>query len=97
MKTTWALAGLFVVLTIMLSGCQEKEPEVAADWCAEHEIAESSCPFCNTGLIASMGMCPGHGVPEALCYQCNPDLIAAFKATGDWCGGHDRPESQCYL
>jgi cobalt-zinc-cadmium efflux system membrane fusion protein len=36
-------------------------------------------------------------VPEALCYQCNAALVPAFKATGDWCAGHDRPESQCYI
>ncbi len=66
-------------------------------WCAEHEIAESECPFCNPGLIDSMGWCAGHNLPEALCYQCNNNLVAAFKAVGDWCGGHDRPESQCYL
>lgn len=67
------------------------------DWCGEHSIAESRCPFCNPDLIESMGMCPGHGVPEALCYQCTPALTASFRAVGDWCAGHDRPESQCYL
>jgi cobalt-zinc-cadmium efflux system membrane fusion protein len=24
-------------------------------------------------------------------------VIPAFKAIGDWCAGHDRPESQCYI
>ena len=67
------------------------------DWCTEHEIAESECPFCNPKLIESLGLCAGHRVPEALCYQCNPNLVMAFKAVGDWCEGHERPESQCYL
>ncbi|MCP4290508.1 MAG: efflux RND transporter periplasmic adaptor subunit [bacterium] len=67
------------------------------NWCAEHEIDESECPFCSPGLIDSLGWCGGHNVPEALCYQCNGNLVAAFKAVGDWCGGHDRPESQCYI
>jgi cobalt-zinc-cadmium efflux system membrane fusion protein len=69
----------------------------ADDWCAEHQIAESECPFCNPALIESLGWCAGHQVPEALCYQCNPNLVAAFKAVGDWCAGHERPESQCSL
>jgi len=69
----------------------------ATDWCAEHQIAESQCPFCNPGLIEALGWCAGHQVPEALCYQCNSSLVAAFKAVGDWCGAHDRPESQCYI
>ena len=74
-------------------------PEAGAgdDWCAEHAIAESECPFCNPNLIETLGWCAGHDVPEALCYRCNPNLVAAFKATGDWCAGHDRPESQCYI
>ena len=85
-------------------GCssQEKagnadEAEVAAAFCNEHQIAEAQCPFCDPGLIESLGYCYGHDIPEAFCYRCNPALIPAFKAVGDWCGGHDRPESQCYI
>ncbi len=82
-------------------GLDEGHGTPAADhgdqWCAEHEIAESECPFCSPDLVDSMGWCAGHDVPEALCYQCNSNLVAAFKAVGDWCGGHDRPESQCYV
>ena len=69
----------------------------AADFCEEHQIAESMCPYCDPSLIESLGFCGGHGVPEAFCYQCNPALIPAFKSVGDWCAGHDRPESQCYI
>ncbi len=65
------------------------------DWCAEHAIAESACPFCNPGLIEEMGWCAGHDVAEALCWICNPDVIAAYKAVGDWCAGHGLPESRC--
>ena len=65
------------------------------DWCAEHDIAESACPFCNPGLIEKMGWCAGHNVAEALCWICNPDVIAAYKAVGDWCAGHGLPESRC--
>lgn len=38
-----------------------------------------------------------HGVAAALCSRCNPKLEAAFKAKGDWCGEHNRPESQCVI
>jgi hypothetical protein len=36
-----------------------------------------------------------HGVKKALCTRCNPKLAAVFKAKGDWCVEHERPESQC--
>ncbi len=38
-----------------------------------------------------------HGVKKAICTRCNPKLAAVFKAKGDWCAEHDRPESQCAL
>lgn len=69
----------------------------AGAYCAEHKIAEADCPFCSPDLIAQRGECPAHGFPEALCYQCNPKLMAGFKAEGDWCAGHNVPESQCEL
>ena len=40
--------------------------------------------------------CP-HGVAKALCTRCNPKLAPVFKAKGDWCAEHERPESQCVL
>jgi hypothetical protein len=36
-----------------------------------------------------------HGVKKAVCARCNPKLAAVFKAKGDWCPEHARPESQC--
>jgi hypothetical protein len=36
-----------------------------------------------------------HGVKKSVCTRCNPKLAAVFKAKGDWCPDHDRPESQC--
>ncbi len=96
---------LLVAMAVLVAiGCgkggsskDEHSETVAADFCEEHQIAEAQCPFCNPGLIESLGHCNGHGVPEAFCYKCNPALIPAFKAVGDWCAGHDRPESQCYI
>lgn len=38
-----------------------------------------------------------HGVQKSLCTRCNPKLAAVFKAKGDWCAEHERPESQCAL
>jgi hypothetical protein len=36
-----------------------------------------------------------HGVKKGVCARCNPKLEPVFKAKGDWCGEHARPESQC--
>jgi hypothetical protein len=36
-----------------------------------------------------------HGVKKAVCTRCNPKLEAVYKAKGDWCPEHARPESQC--
>ena len=38
-----------------------------------------------------------HGVKKALCARCNPKLIPVYKAKGDWCEEHKRPESHCVL
>jgi hypothetical protein len=35
-------------------------------------------------------------VPEQICALCDTKLIADFKAKGDWCKEHDRPDSQCF-
>jgi hypothetical protein len=45
---------------------------------------------------APQGRCE-HGVEKALCARCNPRLAAVYKAKGDWCAEHERPESQCVL
>ncbi len=68
---------------------------VSAEYCAEHQIPESDCPWCDPSLLVSLGFCRGHGVPEALCVRCDPRLEAGFRAEGDWCAGHALPESQC--
>jgi hypothetical protein len=38
-----------------------------------------------------------HGVKKTVCVRCNPKLAPVFKAKGDWCPEHARPESQCVL
>ncbi|MEX2667379.1 efflux RND transporter periplasmic adaptor subunit [Candidatus Uabimicrobium amorphum] len=37
-----------------------------------------------------------HGFEKGNCYQCDSKLAEKFKKSGDWCGGHDVPESQCF-
>jgi cobalt-zinc-cadmium efflux system membrane fusion protein len=107
MMTTLTRTFLLTIalLTVAAAGCgNESTDEVAVDehaghghddWCVEHDIAESACPFCNPGLIEELGWCAGHEVAEALCWVCNPDVIPAYKAVGDWCVGHGLPESRC--
>jgi hypothetical protein len=31
------------------------------------------------------------------CAQCDTTLVAGFKAMGDWCEKHNRPDSQCFI
>ena len=38
-----------------------------------------------------------HGVSEEVFAQCSTKIAADFKAKGDWCTKHDRPESQCFI
>jgi len=106
---TKTLMMIFALLAVVAAGCGNGTPDESvadltaghaagsgeADWCAEHDIAESACPFCNPGLIEEMGWCAGHDVAEALCWVCSPNVVAAYKAVGDWCGGHGLPESRC--
>lgn len=46
---------------------------------------------------ATIGAKCEHGVDKTLCTRCDPKLEAVFKAKGDWCPEHSRPESQCAL
>lgn len=106
MSSSKTLLSSVTLSLALLCACATDAPDNEADapqgaaaaaFCEEHQIAEARCPFCNPGLVETLGWCEGHDVPEAFCYLCNPALIPAFQATGDWCAGHDRPESQCYI
>ena len=46
--------------------------------------------------VAAKDKCE-HGVKKTLCARCNPKLASVYKAKGDWCGEHARPESQCAI
>jgi hypothetical protein len=63
-----------------------------------HAHAEEAKPASSAARKAEV---PGakceHGVQKSLCTRCNPKLAAVFKAKGDWCGEHARPESQCAI
>ncbi len=77
-----------------LPNAQVESTSSRAEFC-RHEIDADRCPFCNPGLIDSLGWCNEHAVPEALCSRCSGGLIAAFKIESDWCVEHGVPESQC--
>ena len=51
-------------------------------------------PAAPAPAAASAEKC-AHGVKKPVCTRCNPKLEPVFKAKGDWCREHARPESQC--
>jgi hypothetical protein len=66
-------------------------PALAAE--GEQHGAPSAVPLSSE---AKQEKCE-HGVQKSLCARCNPKLAAVYKAKGDWCAEHERPESQCVL
>jgi hypothetical protein len=48
-------------------------------------------------LATKVEKCDQHGVKKTICARCNAKLEKVFKAKGDWCAEHSRPESQCVL
>lgn len=58
--------------------------------------ADGKPPAAPAAVTATTERCQ-HGVQKALCTRCNPKLTPVFKAKGDWCPEHARPESQCVL
>lgn len=87
--TSWVLTGGGHAVRAWMSG--------GAGAACAHGLQPAACPFCTPALIDQLGTCREHEVAEALCWRCRPALVAAFKAAGDWCGGHDCPESLCTL
>lgn len=61
---------------------------------AENHDHRSATP---ASSAAPKGESCEHGVTKAVCTRCNPKLAAVYKAKGDWCAEHERPESQCVL
>ncbi len=56
-------------------------------------LAEESAPQTKPAAAAKCE----HGVKKTLCTRCTLKLQAVFKAKGDWCEEHQRPESQCAI
>jgi hypothetical protein len=79
-----SLRSLFVVVSLLIA------PALPA-------MAEESKPAeAPKSTEAEKPKCE-HGVQKSLCARCNPKLAAVYKAKGDWCGEHERPESQCVV
>jgi hypothetical protein len=59
-------------------------PGSHADWCAEHEVAESRCTRCDATLVAAFkatgDWCAEHGLPESQCLRCDPGRKATRPA-----------------
>lgn len=74
-----------LVLSLSLTALLAAPPAAAADGKPPASPAPATAERCQ------------HGVQKALCTRCNPKLAPVFKAKGDWCPEHARPESQCVL
>lgn len=80
---------ILVLLLVLLSfGCSKQEKSASTP--PREGAAGKGQP------VAQAEKCE-HGVATTLCTRCNAALAPAFKAKGDWCVEHDRPESQCVL
>ena len=75
-----------------------------SDWCQDHSVRDSECILCHPELKKpktpsseiSAGKYCEHGFEKGKCFRCDSSLEANFKKSGDWCGGHNIPESQCF-
>ncbi|GAB4327912.1 MAG: hypothetical protein Kow0074_23510 [Candidatus Zixiibacteriota bacterium] len=101
---TQANAGLCAGHGVPEARCTRCHPDLIEhfqainDWCAGHGVPESQCELCGFGKgHGAIAVCDEHGIASTQCARCNPELAAHFKALGDWCSGHDVPESQCEL
>ncbi|MFO0982216.1 MAG: efflux RND transporter periplasmic adaptor subunit [Planctomycetota bacterium] len=76
-----------------LAGTEAGEKE---DWCAEHNVPDSTCIACHPELAGASpaDWCKEHGVPESRCTVCHPEILTRGVA-GDWCTEHGVPESAC--
>ncbi len=79
MRIARVMSVVAALLVAEVPSANAAEPQPAKDK-SEKVAAEEKCE---------------HGVKKTLCTRCNPKLIPVFKAKGDWCEEHTRPESQC--
>ena len=76
-------------LTVAVAAALASLPTVAAEGQPAGTPASTSPPH-----ATKQEKCE-HGLQKTICARCNPKLAAVYKAKGDWCGEHERPESQC--
>ncbi|TQF15496.1 hypothetical protein FJV41_13305 [Myxococcus llanfairpwllgwyngyllgogerychwyrndrobwllllantysiliogogogochensis] len=81
MRSLRTLSIVVSLLTLPVLPALAEEPKPTE----KSQTAEAERPKCE------------HGVQKSLCTRCNPKLAAVFKAKGDWCAEHERPESQCSI
>jgi len=79
-----------LAIAALALACSSPEKQRAAETPLDQPAAAS------TGTPTAAAKCE-HGVDKALCTRCDPRLESVFKAKGDWCAEHSRPESQCSL
>ena len=85
-------AGVFLYLDS--KGVFKGKNEQPSVYC-EHKIESKKCFVCFPEIIEKSLKCDIHNRSLAICAICDPTLIPVFKSQNDWCGDHDRPESQC--
>lgn len=68
-------------------------PAIAKDPPKKENAGKADKP---DAAVAAKDKCE-HGVKKTICARCNPKLAAVYKAKGDWCAEHSRPESQCAI
>jgi hypothetical protein len=88
MRSTFALCVVVTALALACASPAEKTPKEAP--AADRPAASGT----ETAAVAEK--CE-HGVDKTLCTRCDPRLEPVFKAKGDWCAEHTRPESQCAI
>jgi len=98
MRSTFALCVVVTALALACASPAEKTPKEApaADRPAASGTETAAVPESGTETAAVAEKCE-LGVDKTLCTRCDPRLEAVFKAKGDWCPEHARPESQCAL
>jgi hypothetical protein len=87
------MGSIFMVclaIAALALACSSPDKKGSAETPVDRPVSSS------TEMAAAEAKCE-HGVDKALCTRCDPRLEPVFKAKGDWCAEHSRPESQCSL
>ena len=90
---------MLLMTSVLALACSAPQEEAAKPAGQTHGEAHGTAPAATTTAgadTAAAAKCV-HGVDQTLCTRCDPRLEAVFKAKGDWCPEHSRPESQCVL